>query len=327
MAKVHYFQRYSTTENTVTNNTLLLLSRIADHSPTVASQLLSELTGEAISIGIETTQQRRGKGSVPDGEILQRSFKVVIEAKVDAAVDTTQLVRHVGSFTNESQKVLLLITKQPLGASDATIRTALHQIDRSVVFKSVTYETVCEEIKNLFKEHEASINAVIEDYIEYCNDMHLFNQAPNLLRIVPCGQSAAINRRYGIYFHPSDRGYTEHSYVGIYTDKSVRAILQIENVFDIQFEDGVLTKTVITGPNTDKFDAQLRGIIPAAAEECGYDISHDNRFFCGPIADTDFKKRSSRGIQGARFKNVKEIVGSFENLTELAGKLRTMTWE
>ena len=82
MPKIHYFQRYSSFENTVTNNTLQLLARIYNYSALKASQLLSELTCESIEIGIGINQQERGKESVPDGSIIQKSFKILIESKV-----------------------------------------------------------------------------------------------------------------------------------------------------------------------------------------------------------------------------------------------------
>lgn len=41
------------------------------------------------------------------------------------------------------------------------------------------------------------------------------------MRIVPCSDSLRLNKKYGVYFRPSDRGYTKHSFVGIYANKSV----------------------------------------------------------------------------------------------------------
>ena len=104
MSNIHYFQRYSTPENTVTNNTLLLLARIYDYSPMKASQLLTNLIGESVEIGIEINQQQRGQRSVPDGVMIQRSFKILIEAKVDAGIDIDQLLRHTDSFSGETKK-------------------------------------------------------------------------------------------------------------------------------------------------------------------------------------------------------------------------------
>lgn len=222
MPKIHYFQRYSSVENTVTNNTLQLLARVYAYSTTQASQLLTELTGEPIEIGIEVNQQKRGQGSVPDGAIIQRSFKILIESKVDSSVDADQLLRHADSFSGEDQKVLLLLTREPIGETEDDIRGQIFARHPNVIFKNVTYEGICRVIETLFREYEYEMRALVDDYVEYCNDAGLFDQSRYLMRIVPCGQSLSINRKHGIYFHPSDRGYTKHQYVGIYKDKAVQ---------------------------------------------------------------------------------------------------------
>ena len=118
MPNIHYFQRYSSHENTVTNNTLQLLARIYDYSPMKASLLLTDLIGESVEIGIEINQQERGQKSVPDGAIIQRSFKILIETKVDAGIGIDQLLRHTDSFSGETQKILLLLTRESIEAGD-----------------------------------------------------------------------------------------------------------------------------------------------------------------------------------------------------------------
>ena len=245
MPKIHYFQRYSSAENTVTNNTLQLLARINAYSTTQASQLLMELTGEPIEIGIEINQQERGQGSVPDGAIIQRSFKILVESKVDTAPDIGQLLRHSDSFSGEDQKILLLLTREPTGASEDDITRQVATRHPNVIFKNVTYEAICKAVTSLFQEYEYEMRALADDYVEYCNDAGLFDQSKYLMRIVPCGQSLDINRKYGIYFHPSDRGYTQHQYVGIYKDKAVQVLWEIDSVFDVEYDKPQLTKILI----------------------------------------------------------------------------------
>lgn len=177
MPKIHYFQRYSSVENTVTNNTLQLLARIYDYSTAQASKFLSEITGESIEIGIEINQQMRAKGSVPDGAIIQRSFKVLIEAKVDANVDENQLLRHAENFSVESQKILLLLTKQTIGTKEEIIRQKISEKHPDVVFKNITYESICKTVTGLFKDYEYDISSLVADYVEYCNDANLFDQS------------------------------------------------------------------------------------------------------------------------------------------------------
>ena len=248
MSKIHYFQRYSSPENTVTNNTLQLLARIYSYSPLKASQFLSDLTGEAIEIGIEINQQVRDKEAIPDGQVIQRSFKVLIESKLDASPDTDQLLRHSNTFSGEDQKILLLLTKKPLEVTEYDdIKCQVSRLTSGVIFKSITYEDICNTAKTLFEEYEYEMCALIDDYVEYCNDMGLFDQSRQLMRIVPCGTSLGINKKHGIYFHPSDRGYTEHRFLGIYKDKTVQAIWEIDSVFDVNYTEDELKKTLVQG--------------------------------------------------------------------------------
>lgn len=326
MSKIHYFQRYSTVENTVTNNTLQLFARIYSYSPSRASKFLTELTGESIEIGVEINQQEPGEGSVPDGVIIQRSFKVLLESKVDSAPDEEQLIRHLDSFSGESQKVLLLLTRTGLGVEEDAIRQRVVRNRPDVIFKNVTYEGIFNVASRLFQEYETEMRSLVDDYFEYCNDVGLFDQSRYLMRIVPCGRSLAINRRHGIYFHPSDRGYTKHKYVGIYKDKAVQTLWEINSVFDVSVIDGKLTKKRIQGRETAEYDDRILSIIRDARAECGYEIEEHHRFFCGDPLDTNYKKISYGGIQGARFVNLRDVVGDFEDVKDLAEKLAGKKW-
>jgi len=329
MAKVHYFQRYSSYENTVTNNTLQLLERIYAHSPQKAAAFLNELIGEAgeIDIGLGIQQQQRGPGSVPDGTITQRSFKIVIETKVDSPVNVDQLVRHARSFAGEEQKILLLLTKHELGALEAGIRQELAQAARDVIFSSVTFEDVIAAAQGLFQPYEYEMTNLVRDYEEYCWDAGLVDRSRFLLRIVPCGNSLEINLRHGIYFHPSDRGYSTHGFTGIYRDKRVQALWENENVFDVTLVDGELKKELVAGLDTDKYDERLRAIIADAETECGYEIATGHRFFCGTPHPTEFVKSSWGGIMGQRYVDVQEVAGDFQGAADLAARLVGKSWE
>jgi hypothetical protein len=327
MSRIHYFQRYSSVENTVTNNTLQLFGRIYEYSARAASRLLSELTDEAIYIGIEITQQNRSSTSVPDGTIIQSSFKIAIEAKVDAPVDFDQLTRHVSSFGTEAQRILLLLTKAPLAANEEVELVKLQEKFPGVVIRSITFEQICDAIKLLFKPHEETIIELADDYIEYCNDTGLFDQSRELMRIVPCGQSVEINQMHGIYFQPSDRGYTNHAFVGIYNQKSVRAVLEVKSVFDVELNGDNLKKELVQGENTSAYDGSIRAIIADAKTRCDYDIESGHRFFCGKMVSTNYQKVSPGGIQGARFVNLREVLGPYGDVDDIASKLSNATWE
>ncbi len=326
MSRIHYFQRYSSVENTVTNNTLQLFGRIYEYSAPAASRLLSELTGQAVYIGIEITQQNRTSTSVPDGTIIQSSFKIAIEAKVDAPVDFDQLRRHASSFGTEALRILLLMTRARLADSEQAKFEEIQRDLPGVVMRSITYEDICNAIKQLFKPHEETIIELANDYVEYCNDTGLFDQSGELMRIVPCGQSVGINLRHGIYFQPSDRGYTNHAFVGIYSQKAVQAVLEIKSVFDVELNGTDLKKQRVQGEDTDAYDNSIRDIIDDAKKHCGYDIESGTRFFCGTVERTSYQKVTPGGIQGARFVNLKEVLGSHGGVADIASKLRKASW-
>jgi hypothetical protein len=328
MSKLHYFQRYSSVENTVTNNTLQLINRIYFHSPAKASLFLQGLTGEPFDIGLNISQQEVGAGSVPDGSIQQVSFKILLETKVDSAMNEDQLLRHTKQFNNESQKVLLLLTKEFIGefAEDALQRKIAEQ-HSGITFKSVTYEDVCKAAQQLFDTYEIEMRALVEDYIDYCAEMDLLNDSKYLMRIVPCGNSWRLNLKHGMYFQPSERGYRQHAFVGIYKDKAVRALLEIDSVFDVTFEKGELKKMLVQGRQTDDYDDRLKVMIEEALTECGYELENGHRFFCAPEAATaEYRKESFGGIMGARFVNLRDEIGAFSGVKEVAQKLNGKIW-
>lgn len=327
MGLIHYFQRYSSRENAVTNNTLLLFAKIYEHSPLQLANLLSEITGENIEIGIDINQQQRMGDSIPDGSIGQRSFKILIETKVDASVDVAQLERHANQFKGEEQKILLLLTKESIEHNRlVNIESKIQSKNPGVVFSNVTFEGICIMSKRLFKEHETQINSIIEDYWQYCNDTDLFYQAKYLMRVLPCGVSLTLNAKYGIYYHPSDRGYTEHRYLGVYANKSVQYIWDIESVFDVIWDGEKLSKQLVNGIDTDKFDQRIIAIIEESKSHCGYYIEEGHRFFCGEPVKTNFRKVSSGGIQGARIFNIKELIGKPGSVEEVSQNLNVLTW-
>ncbi len=324
MSKIHYFQRYTSKENVVTNNTLQLLARIYSYSPPKASQLLTNITGESIEIGIEINQQVRSNGSIPDGQVIQRSFKVLIESKMGASTNTNQLFRHSANFSNEDQKILLLLTKKPLEeAEDDEIKRQISDRHPDVIFKSITFEDICKATKTLFEEYEYEMRDLVDDYVEYCNDTGLFDQSRQLMRIVPCGKTLDKNKKYGIYGHRLDRGYAKHRFIGLYKDKTVQAILEIDSVFDIDYNEGdKLKKEHVEGRNTNEYDDKIRA--------SGYGSSIRDRVFCGKVAETRYIKSSRGGMQGTKLVNLREVIGDdFDQLdvAEIAQRLQGKQWE
>ena len=328
MSKIHYFQRYSSPENTITNNTLQLLARIYEYSASRASNFLTDVIGESIDIGIEINQQKQANKTVPDGTIIQRSFKVLIESKRDGGFDEEQLLGHSAGFGSESQQILLLLTKQHIDAKDKhRISKTIGSKYPNVVFCNATFETICTALGELFADHESEMQALSDDYIDYCNDAGLVDQSRYLMRIVSCRDTFEINREHGVYYDPSDRGYRRHDYVGIYKDKAVRMLWKIESVFDVEYEGGRLDKTLMQGCNTDKYDDKLVTVIGDAEKLCGHIIKKGHRFFCGIPIETNYVKTSFGGLRSKKYVNLKEEIGDFSGASEVAEKLNGKHWQ
>ncbi len=329
MAGVTYFPRYSGKENVVTNNTLLLFSRIYDYSPQSFQEIISQLTASDIEVGPEITQQDRSGKSVTDGSIQQQSFRILVETKVSAGIDYDQLVRHSERFGDESVRVLLLITKHAL---DNEQQTAIkNRLKKGVIFGAVDFSTLCAVIEGLFAEYERDIGVVVEDYVDYCRHEQILDESKETMRIVPCGQSHELNRKYGIYYHPFRRGYRPHGYIGIYAQKSVTVLWRIRSVFDATIDDAGKLKrgAAIVGEETSDFDQKLIGIIGEALEHCGHRIRRDHRFFCGDPIDTDFRKTSKYGLRKNTYINLKEKIPDvdLDSPKAVARALKKTDWQ
>lgn len=329
MPRIHYFQRYSSVENTVTNNTLLLFARIQNHSNTVASKLLSDLTNEEIEIGVQFLQQGREEKSVPDGQIIQDSFKILIEAKVGAGVNHSQIIAHCASFNRESVKIMLLLTKQTVGAAEqAEINAKIREIYKGITFVALTFKDIYESIEDLYPDHEPEMQELVRDYQIYCHETNLLDKSDCIMRVVPCSESIHLNKKYGMYFQKSHRGYTPHTFLGIYSQKAVQLIWKSDSVFDVEYIYGELVIHLVEGEKTEEFNERIINMIHDAREQCGYEISTGHRFFITRnVVETNYIKRSRGGIQGHRIHDLSPYLdGKNLSVEDIAQILRDNTW-
>jgi hypothetical protein len=329
MSQIHYFQRYSTKENAVTNTALHLFSQINAHSTDRLRELLVDLLDDQeIPLGVNINQQIRSATSVPDGVISQEPSHIVIETKVDAGIDADQLKRHLQSFKQggTGNYLLLLAINDPIDAAVDPVHKAAQAL--GVTFKALTFETVCKSLKSSVHPHETQLNAIVEDFLLYCSDMQLLPDRRSWMRIVPCGQTLSLNAKWAVYYQPVDRGYSKHEFVGIYQQKAVRYVGKITCVFDYVSTDAAPFGTAILGACDANCLRRIQGIAAETKINPGWDISSGYRFFCvDKFVPTDFRKISPGGIQGARFYDVSDLVKGATPIDELAGTLRDKTWE
>jgi hypothetical protein len=354
MADIHYFQRYSKKENVVTNNTLLLLSRLYHYSPAVCENVLNALLDdENLSIGPSFRQQeggtsKDGPGSIPDGTISQPSFRVVIETKIKGDPSTGgQLVRHLNRFQNADQKILLLIDKSnPSDKVENEVEAALSESGQSkkenVMFGSTTFMDLVEIAREEVPQARCRNAGHNRRFRSVLHERRTQSLGPHEMRTVLCGTTLEENIRHGVYYHPADRGYSELGYLGLYKEKSVRAVGKLEKTAQARVgKEGNFELVDSDEALTEEEKQRIEAVATEGMENHEYSLNEkDHRYFLvDQFARTDdkgdgegFNKTSKYGLPGEKHFDLKDELGLEKNeplpeeTTEIAHLLAGESW-
>ena len=339
MSKLHYFQRYSQAENVVTNNTLLLFSRLYAQSAQRFEAFLADLLeNEPPEIGVRFTQQRTGSGgTVPDGLLEQRSFKVIIETKLHSKPEVEQLARHLEGFEGEGRHVLLLLTpehpsKEKLEELQTAARERNEQRGLRIEVVSTTFRRVIQSYRDVLAAHDHEMQELLEDYEDFCATFDKGELLPRIdytMRAVPCGNTWDDNLDFGIYYEPTHRSPRAHRYLGIYRKMSVRGFGEIMNTVEADLSAGSLRVSKHDERVTPEQEARINGMIERAAERRGLDVASKHRFYLvDRFHETDYRKVSPGGLRSPRFFDLGEVlnVEPLPDTKEIAELLSERTW-
>jgi hypothetical protein len=335
--KTHYFQRYHTRENVETANAMLLLSRLYSFSSKRFFQFLERILPNNANIELEIGLQVKNKNSVPDAVIYQKSFKIVVETKLNGAFSLTQLESHLSSFANEDYKVLLTLdpTELPISTTNS-IETLLSdynskkQQNNDIIHRHLTFEKLVDYIIDVVDPREYELLEITEEYREYCYESNLIINDWKMLRVRTAGDTLEINKKLRIYYD-GVKGYSGHQYLGLYNNKSVKAIGKIVSVVTAVFDDDKLLVIHEKGlaPNNDMKNRIKEAIIDS--KKYGYNlVTNEHRyFFVDEFVETDFKKTSSGSLRATKFFNLCDLldVAELPNTYEIARRLCSRTWE
>jgi len=316
VANVSFFQRYSQKENHVTNNTLLVMRHLYQNSPDKLEQVLRELLGDdKIEIGPNFTQQQRVANNVPDAMIAQAPFSLYFETKLSQALDLGQLKRHVESIAsqrerNEVETILIgLSTARMLTKDEDSIATFAKE--RGVLFRSVSFSDIRDAVLGACADYEASLRAVVEDYIDFLSAQGLLYASEDWMLTVPCGVSYAENQRFGIYYDGADRpSRSPCRFLGIYKDKRVSLVGLIKAVLICTYEAGeVFVQAVERGSSDPEALDRIRQIVEATSY---YDLKGEAvRFYVvDGFEATDLVKASKGPVRGAQYLQISPIIGA-----------------
>ncbi|MFT3794453.1 hypothetical protein [Flavobacterium sp.] len=335
MSSVHYFQRYSQPENVATNNTLHLLSRLYQQSPNKFKGFLNELLGDTdLEAGILFHQQIKGKGSIPDGNLSQSSFKVAIETKLHQNFSLQQLTSHLNSFSNEEHKILLSLSPQfPSLHLKNQIESNVHSFNItnnvSIKYFPTTFQQIVEKFNNILEDYDFELQQLIDDFESYCIHDKLITDSEYRMRAVTCGWTLDENFEYSLYYDNVSDGYSEHSYVGIYSKKSIRGIGKLTNIIEADLVGGVLNIKKSLQTPTQAQKQNIIDVIAAAKTNNNWDISKSHNFFCvDKFYRTDFKKETKYPLQGTKFFNLKKELNltTLPSTEKIAELLKKETW-
>lgn len=333
MSSVHYFQRFSQRENVDTNNTLLLLSRLQISDPRLLRNVLAELFADielgrpGFQVGVQFSQQTSApSGSVPDGMLFQSSFRIVIETKRQPTFGAKQLQAHLSIFADEMTKVLLLLAPE---RTDVRIPGAL---ERGVTVVSRTFFDIIAACRAAKVHENMSLRELVDDYEQYCVESDLISNHADRVMAIAAGATLVENIDLRLYYAPTDRGFQKHRYIGLYSQKSIRAIGEVENIVVADFVTGKLSATQSTSMLTKEQEERILKAISLAPGH-GYDIRSGHRFFLvKEFVPTSFRKTSSGGLLAKRYFSLRDELeltpdAEFPVIEAIAAALRERTWE
>ena len=247
-----------------------------------------------------------------------------------------QLERHLSSFKNEKQKVLLTLAPEYMETEKRKVfesRLADYNKSQETPIRHVntTFEELVNRIQEVIDDRDYEIQEVLEDYLNYCYHDGLIpvSDGWKFMRVQLAGTTFDFNVRENLYYDNIERGFRAHRYLGLYKNKSVRAVGEVIAIITgTQDQNGTLTYHVEQGELTEERKKTIeRAIIDG--KKYGYVLDSTRFFFVKQFYETDFRKSTPRAPMGTRIFDLTTVLGTTEIpcAEQLAQILSQKTWE
>lgn len=335
--KIHYFQRYHEKENVATANTMLMLSRLYSYSSDKFFRFLkSEYFADSFEPELIFTLQEKSVDSIPDATITQEGFKIVVETKLTDWFYSEQLMRHLKSFSDEKNKIMITLASEPMAEGKlADFEKQLKEYNATqvhpVIHINTTFESMANAIMEVIDDRDYEIQDVLDDYLNYCYTDGLIpvSDSWKYLRMQLAGTTFDFNTANGVYYDKAERGFRAHDYLGLYKQKSVRAIGKVcARITAVETDNGV-EYTPEYGELTEE-RKQLIVKSMCDGDSHGYDLrtTEHRYFFVEKFYETDFKKITPGGSMGTRIFDLSQLLGTDDipSIDDIAERLKNMTW-
>ena len=189
-------------------------------------------------------------------------------------------------------------------------------------------------MEEIVDNRDIEILGVLEDYKKYCFEENLIPERHKWMRAIVTGTTLTDNIKYSLYYDDATRGYSDHGYIGLYSNKSIRAIGKLIKICEVSSKSGSVDDLCFDIKKGEKLTNEETENIKAAiihAKEFDYDLPQvpHNFFIVDKFYPVDFYKKSKYPIQKSKYFNlaqmlkVKELGPTETIVKELNGK----AWE
>ena len=332
--KIHYFQRYHEKENVATANTMLLLSRLYSYSSDKFFRFLkSEFFSDSFEPEIVFNLQEKSVDSIPDATITQEGFKIVVETKMSDWFYSDQLIRHLKSFGDEKYKVIITLAPEFMSVDKkADFEKILNEYNAlqtyPIIHINTTFEQLANAVQDVIDDRDYEMQDVLNDYFNYCRNDGLItvSDAWRYMRMPFSGATFDFNVKNNIYYCNIDRGFRPHEYVGLYKNKSVRAIGKICAVITAERVDSEIEYKAEMGELTEERKDTVRIALEDKESHGWYDQCR--YFIVEKFYDTDFKKITPKAPMGTRVFDLSQILELDElpDTKTIAEILKSKSW-
>lgn len=333
--RISQFQKYSQRENTVTNNVLLMLSRLNDLDVNYYKSIIELLNEGSLQQyyypqPIFSQQVHIGNGII-DGQIEVKSSRIVIETKLNHKEFIGKLVKYGKVFNENSQNQLWHLSSVRFDEDE--VETIIKKLNESypnleIQFNNLLFSDLIDNLEGIYEEnnHDMELRLLLEDFSNYCHESNLISNEEFKLLFVPTGFSYNWNKKHKIYYCPVNWHSQKFKYFGLYNWKSVRTISEIETTIIADFDSAKNELKVHSQNHTELQLQRLKSGLTELGENhkgLKYYLLPEDAFY-----ETDFRKVSHGGIQGYRYKDLREYltIDDYNNLELIAEKLREVTW-
>ena len=337
--RISQFQKYSQKENTVTNNVLLMLSRLNDLKVEYYKSMIEKLSdgGQSYEPQANFLQQVGSNRGIIDGFIEVKASKIVIETKLSQRELIKKLTKYGDVFKKGVQNQLWHLSSNSYSEEEVEIineklKQEYPQIP--IEFNNLLFLNLIENLEEIYEEnvHDYELKLLYEDFRDYCYEQRLVNDSAYKLLFVPTGWSYKWNLKHKMYFCPTNWHKQDFSFFGLYKYKSVRSFTKVENIIQANYDFPSNSLTIFSKNYTDRQIERLRSALLDFGEsqsDLKYYILPENEFYT-----TDFKKGSKGGIQSFRYKDLRHFIEEEnqvylenQNTERIAEILKNKVWK